>query len=140
MVVSSPDQLVIRKTVIDMLCGLKIRIVFLYDTYISGNDITKGKPDPQIFLMAVERLRVEPQECIVFEDAETEKVTNRFIVIVVAEVVDHDTWKGIRRYNITIHPDVKVILLDKIYEWIGDLSEDLADEILDIYEINRRAI
>ena len=38
---------------------------------ISGKDIQKGKgkPDPWIFLTAVERLGLKPDECIVFEDA-----------------------------------------------------------------------
>ncbi|MFH1858376.1 MAG: beta-phosphoglucomutase family hydrolase [Candidatus Omnitrophota bacterium] len=39
------------------------------DLQISGSDITKGKPDPQIFLLAVERLGLSPEACIVFEDA-----------------------------------------------------------------------
>jgi len=39
------------------------------DVEINGNDITKGKPDPQIFLMAQEKLGLEVSECVVFEDA-----------------------------------------------------------------------
>lgn len=39
------------------------------DTVICGSDITKGKPDPQIFLMAAEQLGVDPAGCVVFEDA-----------------------------------------------------------------------
>ena len=39
------------------------------DYVISGADITKGKPDPQIFLMAAEKLGASPSESIVFEDA-----------------------------------------------------------------------
>jgi len=41
----------------------------LTDTIVSGSDITKGKPDPQIFLLAAERLGLGIEECIVFEDA-----------------------------------------------------------------------
>jgi len=41
----------------------------LVDAEVNGNDITKGKPDPQIFLMASQRLNIAPEECIVFEDA-----------------------------------------------------------------------
>lgn len=39
------------------------------DVEISGNNITKGKPDPQVFLMAAEQLGIEPENCVVFEDA-----------------------------------------------------------------------
>ncbi|NQT46156.1 MAG: beta-phosphoglucomutase family hydrolase [Candidatus Omnitrophica bacterium] len=39
------------------------------DAIVDGYDITKGKPDPQVFLLAAERVKVEPPECLVFEDA-----------------------------------------------------------------------
>jgi beta-phosphoglucomutase len=44
-------------------------LVDLFDVMITGNDIKKGKPDPEIFLLAAEKLGLEPSECIVFEDA-----------------------------------------------------------------------
>lgn len=47
----------------------KIGAAGLMDAIVDGNDITKGKPDPQIFLMAARELKVEPLDCIVFEDA-----------------------------------------------------------------------
>ncbi len=37
--------------------------------YISGSDVTKKKPDPQIFLIAIRRMGMEPARCVVFEDA-----------------------------------------------------------------------
>lgn len=40
-----------------------------FDTIVDGNRVTKGKPDPQIFLMGAEDLSVAPEHCIVFEDA-----------------------------------------------------------------------
>lgn len=36
---------------------------------ISGEQVQQGKPNPDIFLLAAERLQVQPAECIVFEDA-----------------------------------------------------------------------
>lgn len=47
----------------------KTGLITLFNTEINGNDITKGKPDPQIFLMAANRLKLKPKTCIVFEDA-----------------------------------------------------------------------
>jgi len=47
----------------------RVGITDLFKVKLSGNDITKGKPDPQIFLMAAEQLGVDPKESIVFEDA-----------------------------------------------------------------------
>ncbi len=40
-----------------------------FDTIVDGNRATKGKPDPQVFLMGAEDLSVAPEHCIVFEDA-----------------------------------------------------------------------
>jgi HAD superfamily hydrolase (TIGR01509 family) len=53
-------------------CPFILKSINLYpliDAEVSGNDITKGKPDPQIFLMAAEKLGVSPSEGVVFEDA-----------------------------------------------------------------------
>jgi sugar-phosphatase len=36
---------------------------------ISANMVSKGKPDPQPYLMGAERLGVSPKNCLVFEDA-----------------------------------------------------------------------
>ena len=47
----------------------KTGIIDLIDTEINGGDTTKGKPDPQIFIMACERTGLRPGECVVFEDA-----------------------------------------------------------------------
>lgn len=39
------------------------------DAVISGDDVTRGKPDPQVFQMAAERLGLIPARCVVVEDA-----------------------------------------------------------------------
>lgn len=39
------------------------------DTVISGNDVSKGKPDPEPYLIAAERLGTKISECIVVENA-----------------------------------------------------------------------
>jgi beta-phosphoglucomutase len=36
---------------------------------VTGMDVTRGKPDPQVFLLAAERLGVPPARCVVVEDA-----------------------------------------------------------------------
>ena len=35
-----------------------------------GNEVTHGKPDPALYLLAAARLGVEPEDCIAFEDSE----------------------------------------------------------------------
>ncbi len=41
----------------------------LFDVIITGNDIKKGKPHPDIFLLAAKRLGLKAGECVVIEDA-----------------------------------------------------------------------
>jgi beta-phosphoglucomutase len=36
---------------------------------ITGSDVTRGKPDPEVFLLAAERLGLPPGRCVVIEDA-----------------------------------------------------------------------
>ncbi|MEU1128775.1 HAD-IA family hydrolase [Streptomyces sp. NPDC005900] len=36
---------------------------------IAADDITRGKPDPEPFLLAADKLGVDPARCVVFEDA-----------------------------------------------------------------------
>ncbi|MFD0890874.1 HAD family hydrolase, partial [Streptosporangium algeriense] len=38
-------------------------------TVVSSRDVSVGKPDPEGFLLAAERLAVEPARCVVFEDS-----------------------------------------------------------------------
>ena len=40
-----------------------------FDARISGDTVTRCKPDPEIYLKAAEALRLRPEECVVFEDA-----------------------------------------------------------------------
>ena len=41
-----------------------------FDDSICGDEVTKGKPNPEIFLKACEKLGVEPSEALVLEDSE----------------------------------------------------------------------
>ena len=54
----------------------KVREVFkqlemtdLFDVTISVADIKRGKPHPDCYLAAADKLRLSPEECVVFEDS-----------------------------------------------------------------------
>ncbi|MEO2126693.1 MAG: beta-phosphoglucomutase [Christiangramia sp.] len=40
-----------------------------FDAIVDGTDVSKAKPDPEVFLIAAEKLKAEPQDCVVFEDS-----------------------------------------------------------------------
>lgn len=41
-----------------------------FEATVAGDQVTRCKPDPEIYLTAAAKLGLEPCECIVFEDAE----------------------------------------------------------------------
>ncbi|QHT71627.1 HAD family phosphatase [Rhodocytophaga rosea] len=40
-----------------------------FDAFVTADDVKNGKPDPEVFLKAAQKLNVPPQECVVMEDA-----------------------------------------------------------------------
>jgi beta-phosphoglucomutase len=47
----------------------KIPIRDDFEAIIDGSRVTKGKPNPQIFLKAAKELNADPANCVVFEDS-----------------------------------------------------------------------
>jgi alpha,alpha-trehalose phosphorylase len=47
----------------------KLAIKELFDVVITGNHVSKSKPDPEGMLLAANRLGLQPTECLVIEDA-----------------------------------------------------------------------
>lgn len=58
---SKNAQLILRQT----------GIAHLFDCVIDGNAVSESKPDPAVFLQAAAGLGVDPQRCLVFEDAQS---------------------------------------------------------------------
>ena len=50
-----------------VLDGLNLRDYF--QAVVGGADVSRGKPNPEIFLRAAEKLGAAPADCVVFEDA-----------------------------------------------------------------------
>lgn len=40
-----------------------------FDVVVDGNDVSKAKPDPEVFVLGAKRLGFAPEECMVFEDS-----------------------------------------------------------------------
>lgn len=51
--------------------SLKItHLIDKFETLVCAEDYKKGKPEPDCFLLAAERLGIAPKDCLVFEDTE----------------------------------------------------------------------
>jgi beta-phosphoglucomutase-like phosphatase (HAD superfamily) len=53
------------ETILDVLQASRC-----FQAMVSAEDVHRGKPDPEVFLIAATRLGVAPEYCIVVEDAE----------------------------------------------------------------------
>lgn len=47
----------------------KVNLLSNFDAIVDGNDVSRAKPDPEVFVTAANLLKIEPKECIVFEDS-----------------------------------------------------------------------
>ncbi len=48
-----------------------LQITDIFDTIADGNSVENAKPAPDLFLHAAKNLGLEPEECVVLEDAES---------------------------------------------------------------------
>ena len=48
----------------------QIGLVGKFNLVVDGNDISKSKPHPEVFLKCANSLHIDPSQCVVYEDAE----------------------------------------------------------------------
>lgn len=56
----------VRQTIIEMM--ERAGLLEYLDLIMSNEDVTKSKPDPEIYVTAMHRLQLEPEECLILED------------------------------------------------------------------------
>lgn len=47
----------------------KVNILNKFEVIVDGNDVSKAKPNPEVFLNAAKQFHCDPKNCIVFEDS-----------------------------------------------------------------------
>ncbi len=47
----------------------KVGLINKFTAIVDGNQVTKAKPDPEVFLLGAEKLKMKPTNCVVVEDA-----------------------------------------------------------------------
>jgi beta-phosphoglucomutase len=88
----------IRRTVDTML--EKAGLLSYLDFTLSNEDVSKPKPDPEIYLAALDRAGVLPHECVVVEDNQhgVEAATNAGAHVFQVETVKDVAFAGIRSF------------------------------------------
>ncbi|MDD2192338.1 MAG: HAD family hydrolase [Bacteroidales bacterium] len=85
-----------------------------FDVIVSANDNVKGKPEPDPYLLAAEKLNIEPEKCIVFEDAIAgieSGISARMYVIALSTTFSAEV---LRKYTPKVIPDFKDFCLNCI--------------------------
>lgn len=47
----------------------KVALYESFDSIVDGTNVSKAKPDPEVFLIAAKELNMAPNQCVVFEDS-----------------------------------------------------------------------
>ncbi|MFD2565600.1 beta-phosphoglucomutase [Aquimarina rubra] len=47
----------------------KVLLKEKFHAIVDGTDVSKAKPDPEVFLIGAQKLGVDPKDCVVFEDS-----------------------------------------------------------------------
>ena len=78
---------------------------------VAGEDVTRGKPNPEVFLLAASKLGVAPERCVVFEDAHVGIEAARAAGIKVVGVA-------------TTHPAESLADADRVVQRLDELGLD----------------
>jgi len=93
----------------------ELDIEHAFDTIVTADQITRGKPDPMCYLLAAKDLNVSPDECLVFEDS--------------FNGIKAGVGAGMRVIGLTTTNPAET-LVDKVYKVIPDFRDCTFDDYL----------
>ncbi|WP_418992012.1 HAD family hydrolase [Alistipes sp.] len=89
-----------------------------FDTRISGDMVSRCKPDPEIYLAAAAALGLHPDECIVFEDApagiESARRAGAGRIVALATTLGIDDLNAVPGFDLAA-PDYRWLLGEKVF-------------------------
>ena len=92
-----------------------LEIAPFFGAITSAEDVQRGKPDPQVFLIAAEKLGVAPNRCIVVEDAPAG--------------IEGGRRAGMHTIGVlSSHPELDA---DVVVRTLGELPDDAFDRLLE---------
>jgi HAD superfamily hydrolase (TIGR01509 family) len=94
-----------------------------FDSETTGDEVTRGKPAPDLFLMSAERLGIEPADAVVLEDSPLGVEAAKAAGMRVIAVLGHPG----REVVFPVPPDVVVESLHQAASWLGLPDLDSGD-------------
>ncbi len=94
-----------------ILTGLDIEQRF--KAIVDGNDVTIAKPNPEVFLIAAEKLGMDPDSCVVFEDSVAGVEAANVAGMISIGIGDKDVLKE-ADYNFADFTEIDIEFLEKI--------------------------
>jgi HAD superfamily hydrolase (TIGR01509 family) len=88
----------------------------LFDVEVTGDEVERGKPEPDLFLRAAQKLGVDPSACVVFEDAPNGVAAARAAGMVVAAVPNESS----KSHDFPVEPDVVLPDLLAAPAWLAE--------------------
>lgn len=90
----------------------------LFDAEVTGDEVARGKPEPDLFLAAAAKIGIDPDACVVFEDAPNGVAAARSAGMTVA-AVPNSLSTGL---EFNVKPDVVLRSLCEAPEWLRTLG------------------
>lgn len=82
-----------------------------FETLVTHDDVVKHKPDPTVYLMAAEKLHIQPSKCIVIEDAPSGiEAAKRAGMKCIAVTASYTTDDDLRAADAVVHSLLEVDL------------------------------
>jgi beta-phosphoglucomutase family hydrolase len=106
---------------VDMLLNT-LKIKGFFDVVITAAEVEKGKPEPDVFLIAAKALQIDPKNCIVIEDAPVGiEAAKRAGMIPIALTTTHNKEELLGAHLI-----------------IKDLTEISIDDIMNLFKLKQK--
>jgi len=97
--------------------GLKLN--GLMESFMSSEDVTAHKPDPEVYLKTAANLNVEPKNCIVFEDSYSGAMAGLNAGMKVVAVLTSHTKDELPKCHLYIS-DFTEISMDQVFGLLSD--------------------
>jgi beta-phosphoglucomutase family hydrolase len=91
-----------------------LRCTGCFEAIVSAEDVHRGKPDPEVFLLAANKLGVAPERCIVVEDA--------------PHGIEAARAAGMK--SIGVGPAGRSLKADLVVPWLDQLAPNSFDSLL----------